>query len=200
MLSLIIRVGLSAILFVAGVAKLLDRPGSRNAMANLGVPDALVGPTSWVLPASELAISVMLLRSGTFEYSSVAAMALFGVFTLGIAFNYLRGRTGRCHCFGSLHSAPMDSVTLIRNLVFTCLAAFLVWQREAISLSGPLLGEPPSLIAGTLVLAMTLVVGLLLVRLVQHQTPLPVIANGSQSEPLSNRTKGSHPKKPRPRR
>ena len=65
MLSLFVRVGLSAILFVAGVAKLMDRTGSRKAMANLGVPDALVGPTSWVLPASELAISVMLLLSGT---------------------------------------------------------------------------------------------------------------------------------------
>jgi hypothetical protein len=48
---------------VAGVAKLVDRPGSRLAIADFGAPSALVGPVALALPLAELAIAVLLVLS-----------------------------------------------------------------------------------------------------------------------------------------
>lgn len=120
------RLILCAVLVVAGSAKLADRPGSRRAMADFGVPAAFAAPAGLLLPAGELMIAAALLPAATAWWGAVAAFVLFCVFTAAIAVLMARGRTPDCHCFGQLHSRPIGRSTLARNAVLIFLAGVIV--------------------------------------------------------------------------
>jgi peroxiredoxin len=64
-------------------------------------------------------------------WGAVAALALLGVFTTGIAASLIAGRRPDCHCFGQLYSAPIGWGTLVRNGIMIALAAFVISQGEA---------------------------------------------------------------------
>ncbi len=51
---LIARLLLALVFIVAGVAKLTDRTGSRQALIDFGVPSALASPLGVLLPLAEL--------------------------------------------------------------------------------------------------------------------------------------------------
>jgi thiol-disulfide isomerase/thioredoxin/uncharacterized membrane protein YphA (DoxX/SURF4 family) len=123
-----IQVVLAAVLAVAGVAKLFDLSGSREAVRNFGVPARLSVPLGTALPVAELIVAVGLLAGTTARWASIAAGLLFAVFSIAIAVNLLQGRQPDCHCFGQLHSAPAGPMTLARNGGLTVLAAFVAWQ------------------------------------------------------------------------
>jgi hypothetical protein len=48
---------LALVFAVAGLAKLLDREGSRRTIVDFGVPSALAAPLGLVLPLAELAVA-----------------------------------------------------------------------------------------------------------------------------------------------
>lgn len=125
---LLARLLLAAVFLVAGVAKLADRAGSRQALINFGVPAALATPGGVLLPLAELAVAVMLLPVATAWWGALGALALLLLFVAGIGLNLARGRTPDCHCFGQLHSAPAGRGTLIRNGLLAVVAAFVLWQ------------------------------------------------------------------------
>ena len=127
-LLLIGRLLLALVFAVAGVAKLADRPGSRQAALDFGVPAALATPLAILLPLTELAVAAALIPTATAFWGALAALALLLLFVAGIGVNLARGRKPDCHCFGQLHSAPAGWKTLARNGVLAALAAFLVWQ------------------------------------------------------------------------
>jgi uncharacterized membrane protein YphA (DoxX/SURF4 family) len=54
---LIARLLLALVFAVAGLAKLLDREGSRRTIVDFGVPSALAAPLGLVLPLAELAVA-----------------------------------------------------------------------------------------------------------------------------------------------
>jgi uncharacterized membrane protein YphA (DoxX/SURF4 family) len=54
-LLLIVRILLACDFAVAGVAKLSDRSGSRQAIVDFGLPSSLAGPLGLLLPLAELA-------------------------------------------------------------------------------------------------------------------------------------------------
>ncbi len=126
LLLLFARLLLSIVFLVAGVAKLADLAGSRQAMRDFGVPGKLADVFGFLLPLGELAIAVALVVPLTFWWGAVAALALLLIFVAGIGYNLAQGRTPDCHCFGQLHSAPAGWSTLIRNLVLAGVAGLVV--------------------------------------------------------------------------
>jgi protein-disulfide isomerase len=129
----LLRIALSAVFGVAGVTKLLDQRGTREAVKNFGAPEALAPTLAVLLPLIELAIAAGLLFSKTAGVSAMAALLMLAVFVAAIGVNLARGNTHDCHCFGQLYSRPLGWSTLVRNIVFALGAGFVLWQesREA---------------------------------------------------------------------
>jgi uncharacterized membrane protein YphA (DoxX/SURF4 family) len=125
---LVARLLLAAVFFVAGLAKLADRAGSRQAMRDFGVPAALAAPLGVLLPLAELAVAAALIPTATAWWGAIGALALLLLFVVGIAVNLARGRKPDCHCFGQLHSAPAGWKTVLRNGVLAAVAGFVVWE------------------------------------------------------------------------
>jgi methylamine dehydrogenase accessory protein MauD len=125
---LVARLLLAGVFTVAGVAKLADRPGSRQATVNFGLPSSLAAPLGLLLPLAELTVAAALIPTSTVFWGAAGALALLLLFIAGIGINLARGKKPYCHCFGQLHSAPAGWKTLARNGVLAALAAVLVWQ------------------------------------------------------------------------
>jgi len=123
-----LRIALSVIFGIAGVTKLLDQRGTRDAVKNFGSPESLAPALAFVLPLAELAIAAGLLFTSTTRVSALAALLLLGLFAVAISINLARGRTHDCHCFGQLHSRPLGWPTLARNLIFALGAGIVLWQ------------------------------------------------------------------------
>jgi peroxiredoxin len=120
------RVVVAGIFLVAALAKLADRGGSRQAVADFGVPARLVGPTAVGVPLVELAVAVALIPAATAWWGALGALASLILFSAAIGVNLARGRKPDCHCFGQLHSAPVGWHTLARNGALAAAAAFVV--------------------------------------------------------------------------
>jgi uncharacterized membrane protein YphA (DoxX/SURF4 family) len=137
----LIRIALSAVFAVAGVTKVLDPRGTREAMKNFRSPEALAPVLSFVLPIAELAIAVGLLVDRTTGVSALAALLVLGLFIVAISVNLARGRTHDCHCFGQLYSRPLGWSTLMRNLIFALAAVIVLrhaYTRPVLSVPGTL--------------------------------------------------------------
>jgi thiol-disulfide isomerase/thioredoxin/uncharacterized membrane protein YphA (DoxX/SURF4 family) len=120
------RILLSGIFLLAGISKLVDRRGSRDALIGFGVPENAARWFSVVLPVVECAVAVSLLPEITAWWGAVGALSMLTLFVIGIAVNLARGRRPPCHCFGQLHSAPVGWPTLGRNAILGGAAAFVV--------------------------------------------------------------------------
>lgn len=129
-LGLIGSLVLTAVFATAGVAKLRDLSGSREAMQGFGVPASLVAPLGVTVPLAELAVAVALLVGPTTTWGALGALTLLAGFSLAIAWNLARGRTPDCHCFGQLHSSPAGPRTLARNAALIALAGFVASQAD----------------------------------------------------------------------
>jgi uncharacterized membrane protein YphA (DoxX/SURF4 family) len=127
-LTLAVRLVLFAVFAAAGIAKLRDRAGARQAVAGFGVPATLVGSFAAVLPVTELLVAVALLVSATAVAGAVAAEVLLGAFIAGIVASLARGRRPDCRCFGQLHSAPVGGRTLTRNVAMAAAAGLVVFR------------------------------------------------------------------------
>lgn len=130
LIIVLVRIALSVVFSLAGITKLMDQPGTREAVKNFGAPAASVRATALILPFVELAIAIGLLFSGTTAVSSISGLLLLGAFILAISVNLARGQTHDCHCFGQLYSRPLGWPTLVRNIVFALGAGFVFWQAE----------------------------------------------------------------------
>lgn len=159
---LIARLVLAGVFTLAGVAKLADLEGSRQAIRDFGVPSAIAAPLGLVLPLAELSVAATLLPASTAWWGALGALGLLSVFVVGISINLARGRTPECHCFGQLHSAPAGWKTLARNGVLAAIAGFVLWAGyeggagpSAISWLGALsAAQLLALLGGVLVLAL----------------------------------------------
>ncbi len=120
------RVVLAVVFLVAGVAKLADLVGSRQAMTGFGIPAPLAGLFGTLLPFGELAAAILLIPLATAWWGSVAALTLLLLFIAGIGVSMARGQAPDCHCFGQLHSEPVGWPTLARNGLLAAIAALIV--------------------------------------------------------------------------
>src|SRR5918911_2402278 len=174
-LLLLARLLLAVVFVVAGLAKLADRAGSRQALVGFGLPAVLAAPLGLLLPLAELAVAVALLPTTTAWWGALGALALLLLFVVGIGFNLARGRTPDCHCFGQLHSEPVGRPTLARNGILAAIAGFVVWQGQhnaglsAVSWLGTLTAAAwVGLIVGIIVLGLLAAEGWLLAQLLQQ--------------------------------
>jgi peroxiredoxin/uncharacterized membrane protein YphA (DoxX/SURF4 family) len=126
----IARLCLAAVFFVAGVAKLTDRPGTRRALVDFDVPPRLVDPLLLLLPAAELTVATALVFPTTARWGAVGCLVLLALFVVGLTRVLRRGQAPDCHCFGQLHSQPASWVTVARNVVLALPAAY-------VALAGP---------------------------------------------------------------
>ena len=69
----LLRIGLGLVFGVAGVTKLLDLPGTREAVVNFGAPKSLAPSIAILLPVSELLVLIGLLFSVTTWWSALGA-------------------------------------------------------------------------------------------------------------------------------
>ncbi len=125
-MTLAARLILFCVFAVAGVGKLLDREGSRDAARGFGVPESLSGSVGLGLPIAELAAAVLLLFPSTAHAGAIVALVLLGAFIVAIAAAMARGEAPDCHCFGALRSEPAGAKTLVRNIILVALAAFVL--------------------------------------------------------------------------
>lgn len=133
---------LAGVFVVAAIAKLLDRAGTRETLAEFGVPARAAAPGAVALPLLELAIAVALVPSATAVWGAVAGLATLLVFTAAIAVTLARGKAPDCNCFGGLTRTTVGRGTLVRNAVLAAVAAFaaaagtdgaIAWIRDAVS-------------------------------------------------------------------
>ena len=135
-LAVVARMVLVAVFAVSGIAKLLDREGTRRAVEGFGLPGSLVGPIASALPLGEIAIAAALIPGTSARAGAGAAVALLAAFMIGISINLAQGRRPDCHCFGQLHSAPVGPATLARNVFLAAAAAMVAFG------AGPDAGGP----------------------------------------------------------
>jgi peroxiredoxin len=119
------RVALAVVLAAAGLGKLRDQAGARDAIVGFGIAPALAPELAIVVPVAELAIAVLLIPVATAAWAAAAAVLLLAVFTGAILLNLSRGRTPACNCFGVASRQPIGPRTLVRNGVLMALAAFV---------------------------------------------------------------------------
>ncbi|HUR85611.1 MAG TPA: MauE/DoxX family redox-associated membrane protein [Solirubrobacteraceae bacterium] len=124
-LALAVQIALAAVFATAGVAKLRDRAGSRQALTDFGLPARLAAPGAVALPVAELVIAPALLVVPLARVAAIAALVLLLAFVGGILRALARGQAPDCHCFGQVHSAPAGRGTVARNALLAVLAAFL---------------------------------------------------------------------------
>src|SRR4051794_9532261 len=113
--ALVLRLIIATVFLVAGLAKLADLKGTRKTVVDFGAPQWAAPLLGLLLPLSELATTILLLRQSTVLWGSVFAIALLFVFVIAISFNLARGRKPDCNCFGQIRSEPVGWPTLARN-------------------------------------------------------------------------------------
>jgi thiol-disulfide isomerase/thioredoxin len=157
-LLLLIRLGLAGVMALAGFAKLADPAGSRRAFEGFGVTGNLakVGPV--LLSLVEIAIGAMLIATQTSWYGAIGALVLLVLFIAQMSYQLARGNSPDCHCFGQVYSAPVSTLSVIRNLVFAIPAAVLVIRGQ--NGQGAAITDPS---VNTLELAFGVVITVLLV-------------------------------------
>src|ERR1051325_4656471 len=131
LITVLLRLGLSAVFGVAAITKFTDQRGTREAVENFGSPPSLAPTLAFLLPVAELAIAAGLLFTATTTASALGALVVLMIFVVAIGVNLARGRTHDCHCFGQLYSRPLGWPTLVRNFVFAAAAAFLFLQSRS---------------------------------------------------------------------
>jgi uncharacterized membrane protein YphA (DoxX/SURF4 family) len=147
---LIARLALAAVFAIAAVAKLRDQEGTRQAVAEFGVPAHLASAVAVLLPLAELAIAVALMVQSTAAAGGLAALAMLLGFAVAIAWNLAQGRAPDCHCFGQLHSSQASLRTVARNLTLATVAGFVAaelgdpWPVAAVGAAGAIVLVPLS--------------------------------------------------------
>jgi peroxiredoxin len=169
------RLLLAAVFLVAAAAKLMDRAGSRQAIADFGVPERTASPAALLLPLAEAAVAVALVPKATAWWGAVGAAALLLLFIAAIGVNLARGRKPDCRCFGQLSSSPVGWTTLARNALLAALAGFVVWQgrdepgTSAVAWVSDLSpGELVLLIGSLALLALVAAEGLILINVLRQ--------------------------------
>lgn len=120
----LLRTFVALILLVAGIAKISNLRSFAGAVRAYGLLSGpLVSPVSRGLPIVEVLIAGALVLNQASAWPSLAAAALFLVFTGGVTINLLRGRRDiSCGCFGTDHDRKLSWGLVMRNGLLILLA------------------------------------------------------------------------------
>jgi hypothetical protein len=125
------RMVLAIVFAVAAIAKLADRPGTRTLAMNFGAPASLAGLIALLLPLAEFSCAVALIPAATATAGATATLGLLLMFIVAISWSLAQGRRPDCRCFGQLQSSPIGWTTVVRNVLLSGLAVFIVVEGRA---------------------------------------------------------------------
>ena len=131
--ALAARTLVAVVLLTAALAKLADRPGTKEAVVGFGLPEALAPGVAALLPLVEFLTASLLLPGTTAVAGAIASLGLLAVFSVAISVSLARGRAPECHCFGQLRSAPAGPKALARNGLLVALAVVALFPRRQLS-------------------------------------------------------------------
>lgn len=142
-ISLIVRISMGIIMVWAGVAKMLDLPGSVRAVRAYHVlPEAVVPTFGTVLPFAEILLGFVLIAGIASRWAAVGYLALIGGFLLGFFWAWHKGYQIDCGCFGgggelAAGQDPGYVGHLMERIGFLALGTWLVvFPRSRFSLDG----------------------------------------------------------------
>src|SRR4051794_21415892 len=125
-LLLLIRLALAGVFGVAGVSKLFDKAGTEKAAIDFGVPPSIAGHVATLLPIAELLIAAALFFVQFSWFGAAGAAVLLLGFTAAMLVQIAKGNAPDCHCFGQVHSEPVGTTSVLRNVALFVLAGFLI--------------------------------------------------------------------------
>lgn len=125
---LIIRLVLFAVFALAAVGKFLDLKGSEKAVKDFGTPEEFAKTFAIALPFAEIVFAFCFLFVSASWVGAIGGLILLLSFTGGMIWQMARGNAPDCHCFGQIHSEPVSWKMLVRNIIFSLLALFLIAQ------------------------------------------------------------------------
>ena len=119
-MSIAARVVLGAVFLLSGALKLRDRSWPAAAMA-LGAPRQIV---PFIAP-TEIILGALLVAGVAMPAPSLLAELVLAIFTVAILRAMRRPLSQRpiCACFGRWSARPVDSSSVVRNLILLALAA-----------------------------------------------------------------------------
>src|SRR5262245_55961161 len=126
MIALTSRLVLIFVLALAGISKLADRQGFREALREFRVPPRFVPAAAILIPLAELVTAGDLLGGSSLRWGAIAAASLLVVFTAVMGINVAQGRRPECACFGGLYKATTGWRSLVRNLFLLALAGVVL--------------------------------------------------------------------------
>jgi hypothetical protein len=135
-LAILVVCGGSALFALAAVHKLRDMRHFSGAVADYGVPPALLRLNlPWDIPALELAVAVGLWVPACTLFAVLLAIALLLAYATAIAINLRAGRSGiACGCGGPDPEQPIAWWMVWRNLLLAPLMLAAIAPRGARSL------------------------------------------------------------------
>ncbi len=140
-ISLVVRIALAAIMFVAGYAKFSEAQGLQKvAVSSYRIlPKGMVTPVAFGLPVLEMVLAVMILLGFATRVMAVCVGLLFVVFIAGIISAWARGLSIDCGCFGGGGSVGKGQThylrEILRDIGFLVLATWLmVYPRGKLAL------------------------------------------------------------------
>jgi len=121
------RLTLAFVFIYASIDKIVHPQAFAQAIFNYQVlPIFLINLTAIVLPWMELILGVCLLFNYWMNGVSLLTAVLMLLFLSIITFNLSRGLNVGCGCFSTSAEGSMDTLTLIRDIIFLCLSFSLV--------------------------------------------------------------------------
>ena len=119
-MSIAARIVLGAVFLLSGALKLRDRSWPAAAMA-LGAPRKIV---PFIAP-TEIILGALLVAGVAMPAPSLLAELALAIFTVAILRAMRRPLSQRpiCACFGRWSARPVDSSSVVRNLILLALAA-----------------------------------------------------------------------------
>lgn len=141
-IGLVFRLILAAVLIYAGVAKVFEPDGARNAILAYRIFDAdIASVLGWALPIGEIIIGLLLLVGLFVRWAGLATALLMTGFMIGIVSVWMRGYNIDCGCFGGGGDITGEGKTwrylseILRDLLFTGMGVWLVaWPVTALGL------------------------------------------------------------------
>ncbi len=121
------RLAMAFVFIYASLDKIVNPGLFAEAVYNYQVlPSSLINLTALILPWLELILGLCLLFNRWMAGASVITAGLMTVFISLIIFNLARGLDISCGCFStSPEEGPMSMLTLLRDILFLCLAVCL---------------------------------------------------------------------------
>lgn len=185
-LILVARLIVIGVLGYSGLAK-LGSTKVATAARDLGLS---AGIASWVgryLAPAELLVALLLFFGPTAYAASLAALALFVIFTALVASNLRQGRRPACACFGEAGSQAISNWTLARNLVFVALSAIVVIAGPGRSQQGVIgdLSEAVTAVGASSVLALIVLLQIVILVGLWAKRDAPAASHAPKSEASS---------------